>query len=249
MNNPNSFDEETQDANANPDTNLEGTEQTDTVQTPAAEVIDYEKKFRESAKEAQRLYEENKALREFENAQTSAKSETLNTPPEAVEALFPGFEDLDEDAQANLIAYSRTITDKAKRDILKDPAIAFSRQAYNEHKWNEGFTEATQALPELAEHKDKFRARYYNVNNVPDNIKDILVDLGKGFLYDKAKEIGADEERKRSSRIDLENITGGDKQPQQLRSLADWTRMSQENPTKFASMSKEFNEDLKKGIN
>jgi len=248
MNNPNSFDEETQDATANPETPQEGTEQTDTVETPDAQVTDYEQKFKDSAREAQRLYEENKSLREFQSAQTNVKSAEVITQPEE-EALFEGFSDLDEDAQANLLKWSQTISKKAKDEILQDPAIAFSRQAYSKSKWDTAFQEATQALPELADHKDYFQSTYYNASNVPDNIKDIIVDLGKSYLYDKAKEIGADEERKKTSRIDLEDVTGGDKTPVQSRSLADWTRMSQENPTKFANMSKEFNADLKKGIN
>jgi hypothetical protein len=242
MNNPNSFDEEVQDAQANPDTTQEGTEQTVTVETPVAQVIDYETKFRESAKEAQRLYSEKKKL---EEQLANRQSETFNTTPDT--ELFDGFGELDEDAQRNLLSFADTVRKKALDEVYKDPAIAFARTSYNEKRWDAAFAEAVQVIPELADKAQDFRTKYYNPTNVPDNMADIIKDLAKIYLFDSAKEVGAKEEAEKSKRINLEDVTGGDKNPPSAsRSMAEWQRLAQENPQKFASLSKEFNEDLAK---
>lgn len=241
MNNPNSFDEEVQDAQANPDTTQEGTEQKETVTTPDAQVIDYETKFRESAKEAQRLYAEKKKLEE----QLSNQSETFNTTPDT--ELFDGFKDLDEDAQHNLLSFAETVRKKALDEVYKDPAIAFARTSYNEKKWDNAFADAMKEIPELADKAQDFRTKYYNPTNVPDNMSDIIKDLAKIYLFDSAKQVGAKEEAEKSQRINLEDVTGGDKNPPSTsRSMEEWQRMAQQNPAKFASLSKEFNNDLAK---
>jgi hypothetical protein len=240
MDNPNSFDEEMQDAQANPDYNSEGTEQTETATTPVTQAVDYETKFRESAKEAQRLYAENKALRE-----QPQQSETFNTTPNT--ELFDGFSDLDEDAQANLLSFADIVRKKALDEVYKDPAIAFARSSYNEKKWDTAFQEATRDIPELADKAADFRNKYYNPNSVPDNMSDIIKDLAKIYLFDSAKSVGAKEEQAKANRINLEDVTGGDKNPPSVsRSMEEWQRMAQVNPQKFASLSKEFNEDMKK---
>jgi len=242
MNNPNSFDEEVQDAQANPETDTQGTEQTETVETPNTEAVDYEKKFRESSKEAQRLYEENKKLRE---TPIETESENFNTEPDT--EFFEGFNDLDEDAQANLLAYTNAVEKRALEKVYKDPAIAFARSSYNENKWQTSFAEASREIPDLAEHAEEFKTKFYNPANVPENMTDIIKDLAKIYLFDKAKDIGAKEESEKASRINLEDVTGGDKSaPTASRSLEDWQRMASENPAKFASLSKEFNADMAK---
>jgi len=239
MNNPNSFEEfEGQDASANPDTESQRTEQAETV-TPE---VDYQTKFRESAREAQRLYAEKKELeRQLANRQPQEFNNQTN------DGFFPGFNELDDEAKQNLLAYTDAVTKRTLESVYKDPAIAFSRNAYNEKKWNDAFAEASQTIPELASHADSFKSQYYNPNNVPDNMAEVIKDLAKIFLYDKAKDIGAEEEREKSKRINLEDITGGDKNPPSAsRSMEEWQRMASENPTKFASLSKEFNADLAK---
>lgn len=243
MDNPNSFDEEVQDAQANPDeTQSEGTEQTDTVTNPDTPAVDYEKKFRESAKEAQRLYEENKQLRE-----TPVTTESENFNPDPDTEFFEGFGDLDEDAQANLVAYTNAVKKSALDEVYKDPAIAFARSSYNEKKWESAFEEASKDIPDLASHADEFKTRYYNQANVPENMTDIIKDLAKIYLFDAAKDIGAKEESEKASRINLEDVTGGDKTaPSASRSIEDWQRMASENPAKFAALSKEFNADMAK---
>lgn len=242
MDNPNSFDEEMQDANANPDNSVEGTEQTDTVLNPDTPAVDYEKKFRESAREAQRLYEENKKLKETPQ---SIESEQFTPNPDT--EFFDGFQDLDEDAQANLIAYTNAVKKSALEEVYKDPAIAYARSTYNANKWESAFAEASKDIPDLAEHANEFRTRYYNPSNVPENMTDIIKDLAKIYLFDKAKDIGAKEESAKASRINLEDVTGGDKSaPSATRSIEDWQRMASENPAKFASLSKEFNADMAK---
>ena len=246
MNNPNSFDEELKDAEANPDTSPDETEQKETVKTPDTQAIDYETKFRESAKEAQRLYAENKRLHELhEEKLRNNQSESFTQAPDT--EFFPGFEELDEDARNNLVAYTNAIKKQTLDEVYKDPAIAFARTSYNEKKWEMAFSEASKEIPALSEHATDFRSKYYNPSNVPDNMAEIIKDLAKIYLFDSAKEQGAKEEAEKAKRIDLEDITGGDKSPiRASRSLEDWHRMARENPAKFASLSKEFNEDLAK---
>jgi hypothetical protein len=246
MNNPNSFDAEVQDATANPESSDEGTEQMETVETPTSQGIDYEVKFKESAREAQRLYEEKKALEAKLTALSSQERQELtNNPSTDVTELFPGFEHLDEDAQRNLLAYTSAVKKQALQEVYNDPDIAYVKTEAKEKRWNSAFDEVAQELPELREHSIDFRAKYYNPNTAVDPV--VLKELAKSFLFDKAKDIGAREAQERANRVNLEDIGGGDKTPAtSSRTLEEWNRLAQENPAKFASMSKQFNEDLAK---
>lgn len=243
--NPNTFTaQEIEDAKANPQPTAEGTEGDNTPANAIPEgeqTIDYKNKFAESSKEALRIREENKQLR----AELEAKANVQ--PDKAMESIYPGFEQLDPEAQQNLINYTNVITNRAKAEIYRDPAIAHAKAVYNESKFDQAFMEVTQVHPELAKSKDEFKSKYFNANNTPDNIKTILGDVAKIYLFDKAKDIGASEERAKKDRIDLERTTAGTKTPQTNRSLEDWQRMAQENPAKFATMSKEYHTDLASG--
>lgn len=211
---------------------------------PEGEQIDYKTKFSESSKEALRLLEENKRKdAEIERlAQLATEDE-----PIADDNLYPGFEDLDLDSQENLKEYTRNVEKSVRDNIYKDPAIAFAREAYNEKKWNEAFSKVSSTIPMLAELKEEFKTKYYNLHNVPDNIDSILQDVAKIYLYDKAKDIGVMEEQQRAGRIELERNSGGEKISTATRSLQDWQKMQQENPAKFAKESKTFFEDLASG--
>lgn len=225
----------------------DGTEQKPPVQS-AQEIEDYREKFIQSAKGAHELLEEKKRL-EAEIAQLRAAGKTPLTQPNSPnsEILYPGFEDLDPEAQANLIAYSNALTERAKSEILSDPSIAFARKNYNDSKWDIAFSELTAKYPELVEAKGDFKTLYYNPNNVPDNIGDILETVAKSYLFDKARDIGAKEGEASAQRVQLEDPTGGDKTPSVHRSLADWQRLAQINPAKFAAMKKEYEADLASG--
>jgi hypothetical protein len=247
--NANSVDNAVENANANSQEVVKGTQETDNSTNAKAEnvasAIDYQKKFSESAKEAQRLYEENKALREQFELKDKVQEHFVQEQP--ADNLYPGFEDLDEDAKNNLISYTNTVTKRAKDELYKDPAIAFARKQYNEQVWDSAFQKTLQAHPELADSKDEFKTKYFNVNNVPENIEAILQDIAKIHLFDKAKEIGAKESIEKASRVDLERTTAGMKETQAKRSLEDWQRMAGENPAKFAALSKEYHDDLNAG--
>ena len=169
-----------------------------------------------------------------------------NTPVDT-DVLYPGFEDLDDDAQESLTAYTNAVTNKAKEEISKDPAIVFARQTYNENKWETGFNETAAKYPELQEAKDDFKTQYFNSSNVPDNIGDILETMAKSYLFDKARDIGAEEGKIAAERVQLEDTTGGDKSPSVHRSLSDWSRLARENPAKFALQKKEYEADLASG--
>ena len=90
--------------------------------------------------------------------------------------------------------------------------------------------------------------KYYNVNNVPQNISELLDSAAKVHLFDKAKEIGMKEAEMLNSRIELERNTAGPRDTSRTtRSLEEWQRLAQENPVKFSAMRKEFQEDMSSG--
>lgn len=251
---PNTFDKEIQDANANLDPNNKGTVTETTVENPVDQIVDptdYQKKFSESSREALRLLEEKKAaeakikaLEEQLKLKDTPPAETTVTP---TENLYPGFEYLDEEGRKNLIAYTNSVTARAKEELLKDPAIAFARKTYNENRWEQAFSQVAEKHPELKASKDDFKSKYFSPANVPNNIDSILGDIAKIYLFDKVKDLGAEEERAKANRIELERNTGGDRTPSTSRTLADWNRMAQENPAKFATLAKEFNADVASG--
>ncbi len=229
-----------------------GTEQTETVkteQTHQVETVDYREKFIESAKGAHALLEEKKKLeaRIAELERNPSAGTHLPTHSPDTEVLYPGFENLDPQAQANLRAYTDAVTNRATQAIYNDPAIAFAKKTYNETKWESAFANTLAEYPELAEAKADFKSQYYNPSNVPDNIEDILKTMAKSYLFDKARDIGAKEAMQIAERVQLEEPTGGDKTPSVHRSLADWQRMAQQNPAKFAAMRKEYEADLASG--
>jgi hypothetical protein len=237
--NPNSFDQEIKDAQANPQNPSQGTEGEKAPVNPTREgepQVDYQKKFAESSKEALRLLEETKRL----EAELAAKANIAPT-----ENLYPGFEQLEPDAQANLVAYTNLVTKRALEGVNSDPAIKFAKEQYNISKWESAFGTVASKYPEL--NKEEFKSKYFKKDVVPDNIENILNDLAKIELFDKARDLGATEEKKKAERVELERATGGDKTPQATRSLEDWQRMQRENPAKFAQLGKEFNADMSSG--
>ena len=217
---------------------------------------DYEKRYKDSSKEAIRLAEELK-LEKAENLRLKALAEEGNEREEEddLETIektedkepFPGYDALDEEAKNNLIAYTESIKSGVMKDIQKNPAIAFAMKQYNENKFESALKTLVTQYPDLEKTKDEFKAKHFNPNNVPDNIGTIMVDLVKSHLFDKAKDIGAEEERKRADRIDTERAGGGNKEGTTSRTLGDWERMAQTEPMKFARLQKEYEEDMKGG--
>lgn len=237
-----------------PATGTGETETPQTEQTPAThepETVDYREKFIESAKGAHALLEEKKKLEariaELESNPTAGTPSDLPTHSPTTEVLYPGFENLDEEAQRNLRAYTDAVMNKTRESIYEDPAIVFAKKTYNETKWENAFTEALSEFPELESAKAEFKSQYFNPANVPDNIGDILKTMAKSYLFDKARDIGAKEGQEIAQRVQLEEPTGGDRTPTVHRSLADWQKLAQENPAKFASMRKQYEADLASG--
>jgi hypothetical protein len=123
--------------------------------------------------------------------------------------------------------------------------LQYIKTEAKEKRWNSAFEEVATKLPDLKGHAVDFRAKFYNPNVSADPF--VLEELAKSFLFDKAKEIGAREERERAERVNLEDIGGGDKTPAtSARSIEEWQRIARENPSKFASLKKEFEEDLRR---
>jgi hypothetical protein len=255
-NEANSFDKEIENVQStNSQTVDNGTQENDnsknaTVESVAS-AIDYQKKFSESSKEALRILDENK----IKDAEIARLKEELmlkgnvqdNSQVQNTDNNYPGFENLDEETQNGISSIITLAKKQAVEELKKDPAYAFALRQNNETTFNNALQETIQIYPELAEFKDEFKAKHYNVNNVPVNIKEILVELAKGHLFDKAKQIGAREVTETNQHIELERTTAGKKDSTARRSLEDWTRMQQENPQQFLSLSKEFNADMESG--
>lgn len=253
----NSIDTTIENAEANSQEQVQGTQENENSTNTLSEVeqiIDYQKrvseledKFSNSAREAQRLYEENKRMK----AELELKDTSVQETVQSTDNLYPGFENLDEESQANLRAYSNAITSKASKDveerIKSNPAIAFAMKQYADNRFNGALEKTIEKYPELAESKEEFKAKYYNPANVPENIESILGDLAKIHLFDKAKTIGEKEAEEKSKRFDLERNTSGTRETTVKRSLDDWNRMARENPVKFAKLANEFDEDMKSG--
>ena len=232
---PNSVEESQENADAN--SQADDLNRTD---SDTADTTDYKEKFSASSREAQRLLEEVRAK--------DAKIAELEQNSGTSESLYPGFEELDEEAQKNLMDYTNTVTERVRGDLNKDPAIAFARQSYNENKFSTAMTKVLDKFPELNDSKDEFKSKYFQPNNVPDNIEEVLGDLAKVHLFDKARDLGAKDEQERAGRIDLERAHAGEK-PNNIssRSLEEWQRLANENPAKFAALSKEYQTDLETG--
>lgn len=230
-----------------------GTEQKETVTTEhiSNDGVDYREKFINSAKGAQALLDEKRKLEariaELELNPTAGNSSGLPTHSTDTEVLYPGFENLDPDAQENLLKYTNGVVNKTKQEIYKDPAIAFAQKTYNESKWESAFNETLAKFPELVDAKAEFKSQYFNPKNVPDNMSDILTTMAKSYLFDKARDIGAQEGKQVAERVQLEEPTGGDKTPTVHRSLEDWHRIAQENPAKFAAMKQQYDADVASG--
>lgn len=231
-----------------------GTEQTETVTTGLPqdiETIDYREKFIQSAQGAHTLLDENKTLKarlaELETNPNADIPSGLPTHTPNTDVLYPGFEQLDPEAQANLLAYSNAVTKKAEDNILARPSIAYAERTYNESKWESAFAVVSAKYPELVAAHGDFKSQYFNVNNVPDNMSEILDTMAKSYLFDKSRDLGIEEGKLIAERVQLESPTGGDKTPTVHRSLSDWQRMAAQNPAKFATMKKEYEADIASG--
>lgn len=202
-------------------------------------VIDYEVKFKESQKEALRLLEENKRLKESQNAETSYSNNS--------EDLVPGFDELDEEQQRNLVEYTNMIERRTLDRLNQDPAISYARSTYNEKKWDDAFSTVANEFPELKDLKSDFKSQYFKADNVPDNIDSLLRQVASAYLVEKGVFVRAGQAQEFNERIDIERSKGGDKTPTTTRSLEDWQRMAASNPVEFARLSKQFNEDMESG--
>lgn len=213
---------------------------------PAEGDIDYRTKFSESSREALKLLDEKKqALAEVERLKALVPKDDGTSYSNESDGI-PGFETLGEDEQRNLLEYTKSIEDRTLQRIYKDPALAFAKETYNEKRWDDAYGTVAKDFPELS--KDEFKEKYFKKGvNVPENIGDMLKDFAKIELFDKARDLGARDAKEQNDRLDVERAKGGEKTPTASRTTEDWTRLAQENPAKFAQLSKQFDEDMASG--
>jgi hypothetical protein len=175
----------------------------------------------------------------------AANAETL----EDFEKSIPNFELLDIDTQTNLRAIFTALENRVFSKLNNDPGVAFARQTFNEQKWEKAFNAIAPAFGEdLSKKKEDFKSKYFQPHNVPDNIEEILTQLAKSYLYDSAKEKGAEEARLQDQeRVDLARGNGGPKSPQSGMSLDDWDHLRRTNPKEFARRAPEYNAAMAAG--
>lgn len=174
----------------------------------------------------------------------AANAETL----EQFEQSIPNFDILDPDTQANLRGIFRGVDAKIRGALSNDPGVAFARQTYNENKWETAFNSILPQFGEpLAKAKADFKSKYFQPNNVPDNITELLITFAKSYLFDHAKEAGAQEERDKAARIDPLRGNGGPKEPTSGMTIDDWEHLRTTNPKAFAARSAEYNAQVEAG--
>lgn len=183
---------------------------------------------------------------------TPSKTEVVAAAEEAdtlqdFESAIPNFELLDPDTQDHLRAIFGAMSAKLEKRLNSDPGVAFARQTFAEQQWERAFEAVAPKFgTDLTSRKADFKAKYYNGGSVPPNIESILAELAKGYLYDVAREHGAQEERDRAGRIDLER-GGGPKEPSSTMTVDDWERLRQTNPQAFAARAAEFRQAMNTG--
>lgn len=136
--------------------------------TPAAPAIDYEKKFKESSREAQNL------LAEKRQAQAQLDQLTnINITENELRALYPDWETMND-------IEKRAFRETALANKKANQALNFAMGIVEQQRWNEDFAKVLKANPKLQGRDEDFKAYAYKPahKNVPI---DVLV---KSFLFD-----------------------------------------------------------------
>lgn len=178
--------------------------------------------------------------------QAAENAETMDDFAKAI----PNFEFLDEDQQKSLYGVFNHIKTQLVQQISQDPGVQHGRRVVAEKTWDDAFDAAAKNPlfgNELAQKKADFKARYYNPQNVPGNIEEIITELAKGYLFETAREIGRKEIQEEEGRIEPLRQTGGPGNGGSKMTINDWHLLQQKNPQEFARRSKEYNAQLKAG--
>lgn len=207
-------------------------------------------KFKASAKGAQDLLASNKA----KDARI-AELEALNNPANdnsASDTLYEGFEHLPEEERKNVLGLTNAIKDQVKSEITDTPVFQEHAQRVNETKFDTAFNMVAAAYPELMDKQKEFKAKYFQPNNVPDNIEQLIEDMAKIFLYDTAHNRGVEEGIEKANHVDDALRTDGGSGGENLsgnthKSLLEWDTLRRTNPAKFASLAQQYDEDMASG--
>lgn len=210
---------------------------------------DYKVKFSESSREAQRLLEEKKRLLK-EKEELQARLDKKNNQ-DGDEPLFEGFQSLPEEDQRNMIEYTKSIKESVMNDVVNNPVFLDAQKRQNELKWDQAFASVSTAFPDITEHKSEFKSKYYNQDNVPDNIDVILLDLTKSFLFDKAQEIGMRKAQEMQGRVEIPHSQSGsggqEEETSTHKTLEEWNTLMKTDQKEFLRLQDQFNEDMASG--
>lgn len=244
--NPNGFDDGTQN---NPES-VENQKKTPALDDMTKEEL--AEKFKASAKGAQDLLRANKE-RDARIAELQAQLDAANNTDNPSDTIYEGFEHLPEDERNNVVGLANAIKTQATSEMMQHPAFKEHEARANELKFDTAFNMVAAAYPDLLDHKEGFKAQYFQPNNVPDNIESLLTDLAKVYLFDNAKEIGKQEGIKNAHHVDdalrTDGGSGGENQTITHKSLQEWETLARTNPSEFSSpaMQKKYNEDMQSG--
>lgn len=234
------------------DTELEGGQpQTPGSTDPQVKDAEYWKnKFSNSAKGAQDLLRSNEE-KDRMIAELKAAQESNPNNGNKGDAIYEGFAHLPEEERQNVLAYTQSIKDSVRKELLGDPAFVGQRQQANEAAWEGSFARVAAGYPDILDHKEEFKSSigYDKDKEVPSDIDNILTTLVRSFLYNKQ---GAAQPPQNNNHVDdtLRNAggSGGEGQGHTLwHTLAEWDHMRRTKPQQFADNEKKWNEDLNSG--
>lgn len=168
------------------------------------------------------------------------------------ENLIPNFKQLTPEEQANIQGWYRTIHGAVSKDLDKRPDLQYSQRMYRENQFETTFKKVASQVPGLADKYEDFKTKFFKPDRDPPG-EAVILDLGKSFMYDdnikKAKDEGAEEQRKADEGIDLLDPTGGDKGHGGApgMSLKDWDYLAKTNPQEFAKRAPEYDKAVASG--
>ncbi len=191
-------------------------------------------------------------LRQSTSFEDLSKSDLQNKAQQAenlsdFKDLVPNYDQYSPEDQDSLKVFYNNMRQSIRGEFEKDPAIRYARESYNERKFDQAFDRIADKYPDIKNSREEFKRANFKPNNVPDNIENILDTLAKSHLYEKSRDIGAEEERKRQTRVNLEPPTGGEKTPKVGMTSDDWEHLAQTNPQEFARRGQEYDEQFRSG--
>lgn len=163
----------------------------------------FKKRYANSTREAQRLYEENQLLKTQIEGLSQKQTPAIELPPD--EELSKSVPEWDLMTLAEQKLHKEQIALKRKVSFLESNLNRTSSQL----EWENDFTDLVKkdSHKELLAQKSEFKHYCEKHAGTPIDV------LAKSFLFDGAETLGAIKEKERQGRVGLEKGVGGIKEP------------------------------------